>query len=247
MKIKLKPFFTNKYIRFFGIIGLVSGLIFITWLLVPLNPAQPKLDEILNDNRFVIEDKKDYIILKSKNNVAKAGLIFYPGAKIDSRAYLYKLSSLVKQDNFAVYITKPLLHYAFTDINAAKKIVDENTDIEGWVIGGHSLGGAMACSYIKNQSQIKYLILMGAYCSDDISNSDKKVLSINGSEDGLFTTEKIERYKKNLPKDSRFVTIEGMNHAQFGNYGDQFGDNPTRSPDNYTRLRIIDAINSFVR
>jgi Alpha/beta hydrolase family len=244
---KIKKILSNKYIRTFGILALISGLVFVTWSLIPLNPTEFELGEILKNDKLVIQDKKDYIVVKSKNNVAKAGFIFYPGAKIDSRAYLYKLSSLALQDNFAVYITKPFLHYAFTDSNAAKKIVEENTEIKGWVIGGHSLGGAMACSYIKNQNEIKYLVLIGSYCSDNIGDSDKKVLSLVGSEDGLATAAKIEKYKNNLPKDTRFVTIAGMNHAQAGNYGDQLGDNPANSPDSYTRLRILEAINGFVR
>jgi Alpha/beta hydrolase family len=244
---KFKQILTNKYTRIIGFTALISGLVFTTWSLIPLNPTQAELDDVIKDERLVVQDKKDYIVLKSKNNVAKAGLIFYPGAKIDSRAYLYKLSALAKQDNFAVYITKPFLHYAFTDIDAAKKIVDENSDIKGWVIGGHSLGGAMACSYIKNQDQIKYLILMGSYCGDNISNSDKKVLSIVGGEDGLATSAKIDKYRNNLPKDTKYITIQGMNHAQIGNYGDQLGDKPAKSPDSYSRLKIIDAVNSFVR
>jgi hypothetical protein len=243
----LKNFITNKYTRIFGTTALVSGLIFATWSIVPLNPVQSDLDIVLKDEQIVVQERDSYIIMKSKNNIAKAGLIFYPGAKVDSRAYLYKLSALVKQDNFAIYISKPFLHYAFNDINAASKIINENTDIKGWVIGGHSLGGAMACSYIKNQTQIKYLLLMGSYCSDDISSSDKKVLSIVGSEDGLLTPSKIDKYKSNVPKDTRFITIDGMNHAQIGNYGDQLGDKPAKSPDSFTKLRITDAINSFVR
>ncbi|MBC7471746.1 MAG: hypothetical protein H7196_00565 [candidate division SR1 bacterium] len=244
---RLNCIIKNKYIRFIAVIALVLGLIFVIWSLIPINPIQKDLDEILDDKSFVVEDKNEYIVLKNKNNTRKVGLIFYPGAKVDSRAYLYKLSSLARQYNLAIYIAKPALHYAFTDINGAKKIVDDNSDIKSWAIGGHSLGGAMACTYIKNQNTIKYLVLVGAYCIDDISKTDKKVLSIKGSEDGLVTDMKIDKYKINLPSNAQFETIEGMNHAQAGNYGDQIGDNLAKSSDTFTRLRLVGIINNFLK
>ena len=33
-----------------------------------------------------------------------------------------------------------------------------------------------------------------------------------------------------VPKDAEFMPIEGGNHAQFGNYGAQKGDNPAKIP-----------------
>jgi dienelactone hydrolase len=113
-------------------------------------------------------------------------------------------------------------------------------------MGGHSLGGAMACKFAKDTKNMEFLILLGSYCADDVSNSKIKVLSIVGSEDGLLGGDKIDKYKTNLPKDTQFEIIEGMNHAQTGNYGDQLGDKQALSPDEFTRLRIVNTIKSFL-
>ncbi|MBP9041384.1 MAG: alpha/beta hydrolase, partial [Anaerolineaceae bacterium] len=43
---------------------------------------------------------------------------------------------------------------------------------------------------------------------------------------GLTTAEDIDQSEILLPASTRFVVIEGGNHAQFGYYGDQKGDNP---------------------
>jgi hypothetical protein len=51
------------------------------------------------------------------------------------------------------------------------------------------------------------------------------VVSISGSKDGLATPDKIEASKKLLPASTKFVVIDGGDHAQFGDYGPQDGDN----------------------
>jgi hypothetical protein len=246
MKRIIKYIFTNKTVRFVGVVALIAGLVFVIWSAIPLNPVQKELDIVLNDPGLVVEDKPNYIILKSKDSNAKSGLIFYPGAKIDSRAYLYKLAPLVSQGKLNIFISKPFLHYAFTDISAGDKIVSENKEIAKWGISGHSLGGAMACKYTKDSKNMDFLILFGSYCADDISVSNIKVLSVVGSEDGLLGSSKIDKYKLNFPKAAQFEIIEGMNHAQIGNYGDQFGDKHAISPDEFTRLRLTNTIKNFL-
>jgi hypothetical protein len=50
-------------------------------------------------------------------------------------------------------------------------------------------------------------------------------VSIYGTNDGLATGEKLDESKALLLPDTKFVAIEGGNHAQFGSYGFQAGDN----------------------
>jgi hypothetical protein len=57
------------------------------------------------------------------------------------------------------------------------------------------------------------------------------VLSVSASNDGLSTPAKIADSHTLLPASARYVVIEGGDHAQFGSYGAQPGDNPaTISP-----------------
>ena len=48
--------------------------------------------------------------------------------------------------------------------------------------------------------------------------------------DGLATVEEIRQSAALLPAATEFVAIEGGNHAQFGSYGAQEGDNPAAIP-----------------
>ena len=62
-------------------------------------------------------------------------------------------------------------------------------------------------------------------CKRQLSGFRNPGCSVFGSEDGLATGKKIEASKQLLPPDTIWVKIEGGNHAQFGWYGDQAGDN----------------------
>lgn len=51
------------------------------------------------------------------------------------------------------------------------------------------------------------------------------VVSIYGTLDGLATEENQNSKKELMPENTQYVVIEGGNHAQFGSYGKQAGDN----------------------
>ncbi|NJN82459.1 MAG: alpha/beta hydrolase, partial [Caldilineaceae bacterium] len=102
--------------------------------------------------------------------------------------------------------------------------------IDQWAVAGHSLGGAMAATFAyDNPSAVDGLALWAAYPPGGNSLADRDdlaVTSIYGTLDGLATVEEIDLSRPLLPASTAFVAIEGGNHAQFGWYGDQAGDNP---------------------
>ena len=135
------------------------------------------------------------------------------------------------------------------DINAAEGIQAQYPEIENWYIGGHSLGGAMAASYVSDHAD-KYngLILLGSYSTADLSNSNLNILSIYGSEDKILNQEKYSDNKSNLPNDFTEIIIEGGNHAQFGMYGIQEGDGiPTISNSKQIELTATYIINNITK
>ncbi len=68
------------------------------------------------------------------------------------------------------------------------------------------------------------MIYLTAYPSSYASQSFLKDLSIRGSTD-LITQEDIDSNQEKSPLNITFITLEGGNHYQFGNYGVQAGDN----------------------
>ncbi len=84
----------------------------------------------------------------------------------------------------------------------------------------------MAADYlVEHPDDFSGVILLASYPTQKISD-DKKLLSILGSNDGVINTKRYEECKKNWPQgNSHDFLIFGGNHAYFGNYGKQDGDN----------------------
>lgn len=155
---------------------------------------------------------------------AKSGFIFYPGGKVEYTAYEPLMKACADKGILCVLIEMPF-NLAVLDMNAAEGIRVKYPEIENWYIGGHSLGGSMAASYLsKNVAEFEGLVLLGSYSTADLSGTDLDVLSIYGSEDKVMNYEKYTDNKTNLPKDFTEVVIDGGCHAGFGMYGAQDGD-----------------------
>ncbi len=154
----------------------------------------------------------------------EVGFIFYPGGKVEHTAYLPLMQTLSEQGILCVLVKMPF-HLAVFDMAAADGIPEQYPGIENWYIGGHSLGGAMAASYVDTHAD-RYdgLVLLGAYSTADLSDTDLSVLSVYGSEDAVLNRETYEQCRSNLPKTFYETVIEGGCHAYFGAYGAQAGD-----------------------
>jgi len=163
---------------------------------------------------------------------ARCGLIFYPGGKVEHTAYIPLMEALSARGVLCVLVKMPF-RLAVLDIDAADGIQEDFPQIESWYIGGHSLGGSMAASYLSGrEDSFAGLILLGAYSTADLSQTELSVLSIFGSEDGVMNRKKYESNRVNLPADFREIIIEGGCHAYFGMYGTQAGDGtPSVSPE----------------
>ena len=166
---------------------------------------------------------RDGVFLIAPEN-ADTAFVFYPGGKVECSAYLPLMRACAAEGIACVLVEMPF-NLAVLDINAADGIEKAMPEIENWYIGGHSLGGSMAASYISNNAEdYEGIILLGSYSTADLSSIDLDVLSIYGSEDGVLNREKYNECRINLPADFTEFVIEGGNHAGFGMYGKQNGD-----------------------
>ncbi|MBR4286488.1 MAG: alpha/beta hydrolase [Clostridia bacterium] len=153
-----------------------------------------------------------------------AGFVFYPGGKVEYTSYKPLMEACASR-GIACVIVKMPFNLAVFDVNGAEGITDMYPEISEWYIGGHSLGGSMAASYIsENSDEYKGLVLLGSYSTADLSEKKIDVLSVFGSEDKVMNKEKYNESKINLPANFEEVIIEGGCHAYFGMYGAQDGD-----------------------
>lgn len=157
-------------------------------------------------------------------NCATTGVMFYPGANVKPKAYAEMLAYWADAGYRCVIFKMPA-DFAVLAPQRAVKCMEEFPEIQKWVLSGHSLGGAMACSAVeKNPDLFEGLILLAAYPGKSIQDVDISVLSISAEFDLLTTREDIEKSKADLPAATQFVEIAGGNHAQFGSYGEQKKD-----------------------
>ncbi len=181
----------------------------------------------------------------------KAGLIFYPGGKVEHTAYAPLMRACAEKGILCVLVKMPC-NLAVLDVNAADGIAERFPQLGSWYIGGHSLGGAMAASYAAGHAdELDGLVLLAAYSTEDLTKSGLTVCSIYGSEDGVMNSEKYDANRANLPSDASELIIDGGCHAGFGSYGPQDGDGtPTISGEEQmarTAERIADIVLAAVQ
>lgn len=177
------------------------------------------------------------------NGDEDVGLIFYPGGRVDETAYDPLMRVLAENGVFCVICRMPC-HLAVLDGNAADGIREAFPQVGRWYLGGHSLGGVMAASYLEKHDGFAGLILLGAYSSADLSDrGGLAVLSVYGSEDGVLDRGAYARSRSNLPAGAWELVIEGGCHAGFGMYGPQRGDG---TPAVSSREQILDTAEAIL-
>ncbi|TQK18962.1 alpha/beta hydrolase family protein [Microbacterium sp. SLBN-154] len=199
----------------------VGGLVIWSQVGVMQAEAAP-LAEVQSNPDVSFTDTSTAIILEPADGPGEVGLVYIPGAKVEAAAYAATMAEVVAEDGVTVVITKPWLNLAFFDLRPLSTFTDLVPGVDEWIVGGHSLGGVRACQLAGDADA---LALFASYCAGDISGSDLPVISIAGSDDGLSTPEKIAEARPLLPDDAVLSEIEGANHAAFGAYGPQAGDN----------------------
>lgn len=175
-----------------------------------------------------------------------AGIIFYPGGKVEAAAYAPLLRECARQGILCALVQMPG-NLAVLDVNAADGLRQMYPEVTCWYMAGHSLGGAMAASYAADHAgDFAGLVLLAAYATEDLTGTALRVLSVCGTEDGVLDWDAYAENRTNLPADTTEVVLEGGCHAQFGSYGPQEGDGiPTISPQEQLRQTAA-AITTFM-
>ncbi len=148
-------------------------------------------------------------------------LIFYPGAKVEEKAYAPFLR-LLAEEGIDVFLLRMPFRLAFFGQNRADKVIS-SYDYSRWFIGGHSLGGAMAALYAAKHKELSGVVLCAAYPTKPLDEEDLELI-LYGSEDSVLNMKKLAEGEQYASGHRAETEIRGGNHAQFGNYGLQRGD-----------------------
>ena len=211
------------------VVLLAITIVLVGFLVWAETPASPMVEayEALESDSTVIVSIKDWIIFQPVIPHTNVGFIIYPGGRVDFRSYA-PMAHRIAAEGYLVVIVRMPLNLAVFGVNIASDVIESYSQISSWVIGGHSLGGTMAAQFVhENPSKVKGLVLWAAYPASgtDLSQKSLIVATIYGTNDGLVSYSQIEDSLKLLPVSTSRIEIVGGNHAQFGWYGDQGGDN----------------------
>ncbi len=185
----------------------------------------------------------------------QSAVLFFPGGGVDPYAYLPLNRKLAENGILSIIVKLPWRFAPFDNhkdeaVNNAIAARAVFPFIENWTVCGHSKGGEMGALLAqKHASQIDALVLIGTSHPKrfDLSHLDIPVKKIYGTLDGVAPPHKIRETADNLPEHTQWIQIEGANHAQFGYYGPQLGDNDAAISREKQQKIVVSAIIETVK
>jgi len=226
---------------------LIALIGFSIWAYTPLGPMPEAISAMVSTSEVIVEEYT-WLVFQPVDTPINTGLVIYPGGRVDPRSYAPAAKQLAEDGFLGVIVPMPF-NLAIFGWQKAGEVIENFPEIDHWVVAGHSLGGSMAARYaIRKPTDVDGLVLWATYpaSSDDLLNSNLIIMSIYGTNDGLITEQDITNSSLLLPENTSWVAIDGGNHAQFGWYGDQAGDNPASISREKQQQRIIESTRQIV-
>ncbi len=206
-----------KFVLLLIVVGLgVPGLLWLTHE----RQLLPEFADALESDAAVTVTEQPWLTFTPTSDSFNTGFIFYPGGRVVPQGYA-PLMKAIAAEGYLVVTPKMPLNMAAFRANLADKIMAAHPEIDHWVIGGHSLGGAMAAQYTyTHKDAIDGLVIWASYPPDsaDLSDFDIPVTLIYGSRETTVTDSSVAERQHLLPAGTVYVRIEGGDHHQFGSY-----------------------------
>jgi hypothetical protein len=213
------------------------GFAALLWWDKPLVAEPVALDALNSDDQVAVAQSRSDIVFTPEGET-RAGLVLYPGARVDPRAYASQARAIAEA-GFDVVIVKCPFDLALLCPAAADEY---QTWDKPWVVGGHSLGGVEAGDDISRDLGFDGLLLWASYPRKDLSDRTQvDVASVYGSADPIATPEKIDANRPLLPPESTYTRIAGGIHSFFGDYGLQPGDGEPTTDRGTAQAEIVAA------
>jgi pimeloyl-ACP methyl ester carboxylesterase len=217
-----------------------AGLLY--WNHSALGPMDEALAALESDDDVTV-DAERWLVFDRPAGRHDTGFIIYPGGRVDPRSYAPVARAIAERGYLTVIVPMPL-NLAVLGSDRATDVMRAFPAVKRWAVGGHSLGGAMAAAYAsRHQDAVAGVVLWAAYPPDGerLTDSSMQVSSIYGTLDGVATPEEILGSAPLLPADTNWVPIVGGNHAQFGHYGPQDGDNEATISREVQQTHVVEA------
>ena len=81
-----------------------------------------------------VTDAPGHIVIRPASGTPTRGLIFQPGARVDSRAYVPMLSEVSRQGVLVVVVKQPF-GIGFLAMSAPHTVIDGHPEVTAWAVG----------------------------------------------------------------------------------------------------------------
>lgn len=210
---------------------LVWAIFSTTWIATAFITRGVDPTLLADDSEVQVRSTSELLSLSPRGEAKPVSLLFICGSGVTAEAYVPLLHPLAEA-GYAVTIVRlpwrfaPLDDHKDQALQRARSVLAAEPDLP-WVVGGHSLGAALAARLAReNPSALDGLVLIGTTHPKAASLRDfaAPTLKIVGDRDGVAPLAKAQANAELLPKTTHWVELKGANHSQFGHYGHQFLD-----------------------
>ncbi|MBE9387611.1 alpha/beta hydrolase [Vagococcus salmoninarum] len=238
-KISISVLLTVFFLIVIGYFGLKS---------VTYQPSQLAQEAAGSSSGINVSQSKDGLIFSPEKPTTKPAILFYQGALVEEMSYSLWAKTLAEA-GYPVYLIHLPLNLAVFQGNKVEEIIEEFY-LDNYVLGGHSLGAVMISRYAHRDTSenLKGVFFLASYPDEKgaLNQLGKPVLSLTASEDGVLNQKNYEASRMFLPKETEFREIVGGNHAGFGSYGPQKGDNPSQLTEKEQQDLVADELLSWL-
>nr|WP_242705587.1 alpha/beta hydrolase [Pontibacillus sp. ALD_SL1] len=119
--------------------------------LQPYEPSERALQALTTDEGIEMKDKSDWISFIPEQ-MKETTILFYPGGLVEPKSYA-PLAHQLAEEGYPTYILKMPLNLAVLAQDKANGVIQQDAN-RSYVIGGHSLGGAMAARYAAENGEV---------------------------------------------------------------------------------------------
>ena len=242
-----------RYVRRVWVaLGLGSSAVFIGWSLLAYRANDDARFASQSDSTVVVHvDDGVWSFTPRLTRAASTPiLVFFPGALVSPVAYAPLLRAAASA-GFLAYLVELPRRGALGGVDAPAltrrfdRVVADTTAAHHWVIAGHSRGAVVASRFAaEHRTGFAGLVLIGTTHPRDVdlSTLGVAVTKIVGTHDGVAKPADVEANRAKLPASTRWVSITGGNHSQFGWYGFQPGDRRATVAASVQRAAMIQAV-----
>lgn len=187
------------------------------------------------------------LVIDPPQGQPRVAFVLYPGGLVRPQAYEW-LGHALAAHGVRTLIPEMPLDLAVLDSDRAATVATDLAPGLPVVVGGHSLGGAMAAQYAAaHPDAVAGLILLASYPADTTSLAEAPfpAISLLATQDGVADAAKVRAGLARLPVGTPLVPVDGAVHSFFGRYGPQAGDGVPTVDRATAEARIVVALGGF--